>query len=144
MVVDIAHASKSAVAEILDTATGPVVSGHGGVQATCDVNRNRSDDEIRGVAGTGGVVRIGYWDGAICDTNPEETVEAIAYVRDLVGIEHVGLGSDFDGSVTTRFDTSQLAVISQTLIDKGFTDDEIAAGMGGNVTGVFTELLPRS
>jgi membrane dipeptidase len=144
MVVDIAHASKSAVAEILDRATRPVVSSHGGVQATCDVNRNLSDEEIRGVARTGGVVGIGYWDGAICDTNPEATVEAIAYVRDLVGIEHVGLGSDFDGSVTTRFDTSQLAVITQALIDKGFTDDEIAAVMGGNVTRVFTELLPRS
>jgi membrane dipeptidase len=143
MVVDIAHASKSAVAEILDSATRPVVSSHGGVQATCDVNRNLSDEEIRGVARTGGVVGIGYWDGAICDTDPEATVEAIAYVRDLVGIEHVGLGSDFDGSVTTRFDTSQLAVITQTLIDEGFTDDEIAAVMGGNVTRVFTELLPR-
>jgi microsomal dipeptidase-like Zn-dependent dipeptidase len=144
MVVDIAHASKSAVAEILDTATRPVVSSHGGVQATCDVNRNLTDEEIRGVARTGGVVGIGYWHGAICDTNPEATVEAIAYVRDLVGIEHVGLGSDFDGSVTTRFDTSQIAVITQTLIDKGFTDDEIAAVMGGNVIRVFTELLPRS
>ncbi|MET0765103.1 MAG: dipeptidase [Blastococcus sp.] len=143
MVVDIAHASKAAVGDILDSATRPVVSSHGGVQATCDVNRNLSDEEIRGVARTGGVVGIGYWDGAICGTDPAATVEAIAYVRDLVGIEHVGLGSDFDGSVTTRFDTSQLAVITQTLIDQGFTDDEIAAVMGGNVTRVFTELLPR-
>src|SRR5690349_21468138 len=64
MVVDIAHASPAAVEEILDRATGPVVSSHGGVQATCDANRNLSDEQIRKVARTGGVVGIGYWDAA--------------------------------------------------------------------------------
>src|SRR5690606_3731221 len=62
MVVDIAHASETAVGAILELATRPVVSSHGGVQATCDENRNLSDDQIRGVAATGGVVGIGYWD----------------------------------------------------------------------------------
>ncbi len=143
MIVDIAHASKAAVGEILATATRPVVSSHGGVQATCDVNRNLTDEEICGVARTGGVVGIGYWDGAVCDTSPEAVVDAIAYVRDLAGIKHVGLGSDFDGATTTRFDTSQLSVITQALVDRGFADDEIAAVMGGNVTRVLTEVLPH-
>ncbi|MCJ8156715.1 dipeptidase [Sphingomonas sp. LaA6.9] len=133
MIVDIAHASHAAVAEILEMATRPVVSSHGGVQATCKVNRNLTDDEIRGVARTGGIVGIGYWDSAVCDTSPAAIAHAIAHVRDLVGIRHVGLGSDFDGAVTTRFDTSQLAAITQALVDRGFTNDEIRAVMGGNV-----------
>jgi membrane dipeptidase len=141
MVVDIAHSSHAAVAEILAMATRPVVSSHGGVQATCGVNRNLTDDEIRGVARTGGVIGIGYWDGAICDTSAEAVAKAITYVRDLVGIEHVGLGSDFDGAVTTRWDTSQLAAITQALVDAGFTDDEIRAVMGGNVFRVLTQGL---
>ena len=51
----------------------PVVSSHGGVQATCKVNRNLTDEEIRGVAKTGGVVGIGYWDAAVCGTSPRDT-----------------------------------------------------------------------
>ena len=132
MIVDIAHASPQSVAEILAMARRPVVSSHGGVQATCNVNRNLSDAEIRGVAATGGVVGIGYWDAAVCGTSPRHIVDAIAHVRGLVGIDHVGLGSDFDGAVTTGFDTSQLVAITQELMDRGFSEGEIAQVMGGN------------
>ena len=137
MMVDIAHASHASIAEILATATRPVVSSHGGVQATCKVNRNLTDAEIRGIAATGGVIGIGYWEGAVCDTSAEAVARAIAYVRDLVGIDHVGLGSDFDGAVTTRWDAGQLAVITQALVNRGFSDDEIRAVMGGNVLRVL-------
>ncbi len=133
MIVDVAHASHAAVADILRVATRPVVSSHGGVQATCKVNRNLTDAEIRGIARTGGVIGIGYWDAAVCSTSPAAVARAIAHVRDLVGVEHVGLGSDFDGAVTTGFDTSQLAGITQALLDRGFRGDEIAKVMGGNV-----------
>lgn len=132
MIVDIAHCSHRCVAEILATARRPVVSSHGGVQAVCKVNRNLSDDEIRGVARTGGVIGIGYWDAAICDTSPRAIAKAIRHVRDLVGIDYVGLGSDYDGGTTVRFDTSHLVQITQALMDEGFTADEIRAVMGGN------------
>ncbi len=132
MIVDIAHCSHQCVAEILATARRPVVSSHGGVQAVCKVNRNLSDDEIRGVARTGGVIGIGYWDAAICDTSPRAIAKAIRHVRDLVGIDYVGLGSDYDGGTTVRFDTSHLVQITQALMDEGFTAAEIRAVMGGN------------
>lgn len=137
MIVDIAHASHRSVAEILAMARRPVVSSHGGVQAVCKVNRNLSDAEIRGVARTGGVIGIGYWDAAICGTEPARVAAAIAHVRDLVGIDHVGLGSDFDGAVTTGFDTAQLVHVTQALVDRGFTPDEIRKVMGGNVLRVL-------
>lgn len=142
MVVDIAHCSHSCVGEILRLAKRPVVSSHGGVQATCKVNRNLTDDEIRGVAKTGGVIGIGYWDAAICSTDPRAIARAMRHVRDLVGIDHVGLGSDFDGATTTPFDTAGLAHVTQALIDEGFTDAEIAKVMGGNVLRVLKAVLP--
>ena len=138
MVVDVAHASHQTVAEVIAMARRPIVSSHGGVQATCKVNRNLTDDEIRGIAKTGGVIGIGYWDAAICSNKPEDAAKAITYVRDLVGIEHVGLGSDFDGAVTTGFDASQVAAITQALLDRGFSDDDIRKVMGGNVIRVLT------
>ena len=137
MVVDIAHCSHECVADILAMAKRPVVSSHGGVQATCKVNRNLSDDEIRGVAKTGGVVGIGYWDAAVCGTSPRDAAKAMKHVRDLVGIDYVALGSDYDGATTVRFDTSQLVQVTQALMDEGFTDDEIRAVMGGNALRVL-------
>ncbi|ALG59858.1 MULTISPECIES: dipeptidase [Citromicrobium] len=137
MVVDIAHCSHKCVADILAMAERPVVSSHGGVQATCDVNRNLSDDEIRGVAKTGGVVGIGYWDAAVCGTSPRDAAKAMKHVRDLVGIDYVALGSDYDGATTVRFDTSQLVQVTQALMDEGFTEDEIRAVMGGNALRVL-------
>ena len=137
MIVDIAHLSHTGVAELLAMAKRPVVSSHGGVQATCKVNRNLTDDEIRGVAKTGGVIGIGYWEGAICSTDPRAAAKAMKHVRDLVGIQHVALGSDYDGATTVRFDTSQLVQVTQALIDEGFTEPEIRAVMGENALRVI-------
>jgi microsomal dipeptidase-like Zn-dependent dipeptidase len=144
MIVDLAHSSHAAVAEVLAMAKRPVVSSHGGVQATCKVNRNLTDDEIKGVAKTGGVIGIGYWEGAVCSTRPEAVARAIAHVRDLVGIDYVGLGSDFDGSTTTGFDASQVAAVTQALLNAGFSEDDIRKVMGGNVLRVIRAGLAPS
>jgi microsomal dipeptidase-like Zn-dependent dipeptidase len=141
MVVDVAHASHATVADVLALATRPVVSSHGGIQAICKANRNLSDDEIRGIAKTGGMIGIGFWEGAICSTKPTDVARSIAYVRDLVGIDHVGLGSDFDGATTTAFDASQIAGVTQALLDVGLSADDIQKVMGENVLRVLREAL---
>lgn len=143
MIVDIAHSSHDTVAEILRIARRPVVSSHGGVQAVCGVNRNLTDEEIRGVAATGGIIGLGYWDGAMCDTDPKTVAKAAKYIRDLVGIEHIALGGDFDGAVTTRFDTSGIVHVTQALMQAGFSEDEIRAVMGLNALRVIRQgLIP--
>lgn len=137
MIVDVAHCSHQCVSEILAMARRPVVSSHGGVQATCGENRNLSDEEIRGIARTGGVIGIGYWEGAVCSTDPRAVVIAMKHVRDLVGIQHVALGSDYDGAVTVRFDTSRLVQVTQALMEEGFSEAEIRAIMGENALRVL-------
>lgn len=143
IIVDIAHASHTAVAEMLDLATRPVVLSHGGVQATCDVNRNLTDEEIRGVAATGGVVGVGYWDAAVCELSPAAVVDAIDHVVQVGGIETAALGSDYDGSVVVGWDTTRLSAITQELRDRGYDDREVAAIMGGNTIRVLRATLPR-
>ena len=139
MIVDLAHSSPAVVRDVLAMARRPVVSSHGGVQATCKVNRNLSDEQIRGIAATGGVIGIGYWDAAVCGTGPDAIADAILHVRKVAGIDHVGLGSDFDGAVTTGFDTAKLAHLTQALADRGLTDEEIGKVMGGNVLRVLEQ-----
>ncbi len=142
MIVDLAHASHATIRDVLAMARRPVVYSHGGVKATCDTNRNLTDAEIKGIAATGGVIGIGFWDAAVCAPTPQATARAMRHVRDLVGIEHVALGSDFDGAVTTGFDASGMAAVTQALMDQGFSDEEIRLAMGGNVVRLLEAGLP--
>jgi membrane dipeptidase len=143
MIIDIAHSSAATIDDVFALATGPVVVSHGGVRAVCENNRTLTDDQLRALAATGGVIGIGYWDGAVCERSIASIVASMNHVRDLVGIEHVALGSDFDGAVVEPFDTSQLAVLTQALLDAGYTRNEIAGVMGRNAQRVFLETLPE-
>ncbi len=142
VVIDIAHASHAAIGEMLRRATRPLVASHGGVQATCEVNRNLTDEEVRGVARTGGVVGVGYWDAAVCDTTPKAVVDAIEHVIEVGGLRTAALGSDYDGATTVAWDTSRLDLVTQELRDRGHSDADIAAIMGGNSLRVLREVLP--
>jgi membrane dipeptidase len=141
--IDLAHVSPAAVSDALGLATEPVVVSHTGVQATCPGPRNLSDAQIRGVAATGGVIGIGYFSGAVCGTGIDEIVRAMQHVRHLVGVRHLALGSDFDGAVTTTFDTTALAAIVDGLLASGFGEDEIRGVMGENALRVLGETLPE-
>ncbi len=142
MAVDLAHASPAVVEDVFDMATKPLVVSHGGVRAVCDANRNLTDAQLRRLAANGGVIGIGYWEAAVCDSTPAGIVAAMDHVRDTIGIEHIALGSDFDGAIRTRFDTSELSVLTQALLDAGYSAGDIRAVMGGNVLRVLYETLP--
>ena len=143
IIVDLAHASPQAIEETLDIATRPVVVSHTGVAATCPGPRNLTDQQVQRIAETGGVIGIGYFEAAICGLEPDDFAKAVRHIVDLVGIDHVGLGSDFDGAVRTKFDVTGLPYITESLLEAGFTDQEIEQIMGGNVLRLLDELLPR-
>lgn len=142
MIVDIAHASHQTVDEILKMATRPVVVSHTGVKGTCNNNRNLSDEQLKAIASNGGLVGIGYWETAVCGTDAKAIAKAIRYTANLIGIDHVALGSDFDGAVVVPFDTSGMVLLTDALIQEGFNDEEIAKIMGGNEIRFMSENLP--
>jgi len=143
MIVDLAHASPKTIDDVLAIATRPVVVSHTGVKGTCNNNRNLSDDQIRSVAAKGGLIGIGYWDTATCGTDAQAIVKAMRYVSDRVGVEHVALGSDFDGAVTTPFDTTGLVEITDAMLQAGYSEQDIRMIMGGNVMKFLQENLPK-
>ncbi|MEK6288344.1 MAG: dipeptidase [Acidobacteriota bacterium] len=142
MIVDVAHASAKTIDDVLALATRPVFVSHSGMKGTCDNQRNLSDEQLKGIARTGGVIGIGYWDTAVCGNDATAIAKAIRYAASLVGVDHVGLGSDFDGAVTTPFDTSGLVQITDALLAEGFTDEEIGKVMGRNVLRLLIQNLP--
>ncbi|KPF78387.1 peptidase M19 [alpha proteobacterium AAP81b] len=144
IVVDVAHASAATVADVLAMATRPVVVSHGGVKATCDTPRNLTDDQLRALARNGGMIGIGYWDAAVCAPTPDATAKAILHAARIAGIDHVGLGSDFDGSVTTGFDAAHIAAVTDALVRAGMSDADIAKVLGGNAVRLLRAgLAPR-
>jgi membrane dipeptidase len=142
MIIDLAHASPQAIDDVLATVNRPVIASHGGVRGTCDTVRNLDDRHIIGIARSGGVIGIGLFKYASCGKTLDDTVRAMRYVADLVGVEHVALGSDFDGATATVVDATGLVMLTQALLRAGFSEEEIAAIMGGNALRVFLKTLP--
>ena len=120
----------------------PTLVSHTGVKGTCDNPRNLSDRHVRAIAAGGGVIGVGYWVTAVCGTAPEDIVAAMVHIVDLVGDEHVSLGSDYDGSTTVAFDTSMLPVLTQAMLDAKLSDRSIARILGGNIVRVMRTILP--
>ncbi|MEO8606157.1 MAG: membrane dipeptidase [bacterium] len=142
VLVDVAHLSPTGIDDVLAMVTKPVVASHGGVRGTCDNQRNLSDAHVRGIAKSGGVIGVGYWEAAVCGTEMRHVTAAMRYIIDLVGDDHVGLGSDYDGATTVGFDTSQLAALTQQMLDDGFGDATVRKILGENVLRVLKQTLP--
>ncbi len=142
MIIDLAHATPKTIDDVIGMVDRPVIASHGGVRATCDTARNLADEDIKAIAGTGGVVGIGLYEYATCGETMADTVKAIRHVVDLVGVEFVALGSDFDGATETVVDATGLPLLTEALLEEGFSREEIGDIMGGNVTRVFRKTLP--
>lgn len=142
LIIDVAHSSEQSVRDVLAMSDSPLIVSHSGFQGHCPTPRNIADDIMQKIAQGGGLIGVGYWDAAICDVSPAGIVAAIRYSIDLLGVEHVALGSDYDGSTTVPFDTSELAALTQEMLNQEFSEEEIRLVMGGNMLRFLQENLP--
>jgi membrane dipeptidase len=142
MVIDLAHASSQTIDDVLQIAQSPVLVSHTGVRGTCDNARNLTDRQLQQIAQTGGVIGIGFWETAVCGQDVAAIVRAMRYVVNLVGIDYVALGSDFDGAVRLPIDAANLVQITVGLKTAGFTEVEIGKIMGLNVMRFLAQVLP--
>lgn len=143
IMIDVSHSSESVVRDTLALSDQPLVVSHTGFQGHCDSPRNISDSLMQKIAEQGGLIAIGFWDGAICDNTPKSVAAAINYGIQLVGAGHVALGSDFDGSITPGFDISELVAITHELLESGVTETQIRQVMGGNMVQFLQKNLPK-
>lgn len=142
MFVDLSHASPRVIADVLAMTRRPVIVSHTGVKGACDNARNLSDDELKGIARSDGLVGIGYWQTATCGRDAKAIARSIRYTVDLIGVDHVALGSDFDGTIEAPFDTTGVVLITDALMLEGFDEPQIAQIMGGNVIRTLERFLP--
>ncbi|MCW2701946.1 MAG: peptidase renal dipeptidase [Blastococcus sp.] len=160
--VDISHTGEASSAEILRVSDRPVVASHSNARALCDSPRNLSDALIRGVAASGGVIGLAAFPAFVAKENPTvaHLAEHAAYMADLVGAEHVGMGLDFAESgddesfayddryyprppwiwPTGLESSAGVPNLAQALRDKGFSTDEIHGILGENFMRVFGQV----
>ena len=144
IIIDVSHSSENVVKDVLDITNRPIVVSHTGFNGHCESPRNINDGLMQSIAKKGGLIGVGFWDGAVCDNTPKSVAEAIVYGIELIGVDHVALGSDFDGAITPGFDSSELVAITHELLELGLSDFQIRKVMGGNMFAFLQQNLPTN
>jgi microsomal dipeptidase-like Zn-dependent dipeptidase len=142
VILDVAHGSARTIDDALAIATRPVVASHTGVRGIADNVRNLSDEQLAGVAATGGLVGIGFWETASGGPDAASIARSIAYCVERIGPEHVALGSDWDGAVRVPFDAAHTDRLTAALVEAGLDEPAIRGVMGENALRVLGEALP--
>ena len=137
MMVDVSHLSDAGFWDVMEASKDPVVASHSNSRAVCPHPRNMTDDMIRALAEHGGVMGMNFATDFVHETNPsvETLVDHIDHIVDLVGPEHVGLGSDFDGIPSTPRgleDASKMPALTEELVKREYSEDYIHLILGGN------------
>jgi membrane dipeptidase len=144
VLLDVAHASARTIDDALDLATRPIVASHTGVRGVLDNARNLPDAHLEGIAATGGLVGIGFWPWACGGNDAAAIARSIAYAIDRIGVDHVALGSDWDGAVPVPFDAAGTIELTDALLAAGLDEAAIRAVMGENVLRVLALALPEA
>lgn len=143
IMIDVAHSSEATVRDTLATTKGAaLIVSHTGFQGHCPSPRNISDETMEMITAAGGLIGVGFWADVTCGEDIHAIAGALRYGIDRFGLEHIALGSDWDGSVTTPITAAQLPHLTQALLDNGFAEEEIRAVMGGNLVRFLSEHLP--
>jgi membrane dipeptidase len=139
MVVDLAHVSESAFFSALNISVKPVLFSHGNARALCEHTRNLTDEQLRALAGNGGVIGLSFVPMFVSATDPtlDRFFDHVDHIVKVAGVDCVGLGSDFEGGGTVLEDVTQMWRISEGLIQRGYTEGDIRKILGGNVLRVL-------
>ncbi len=145
IMIDLSHTAPKTVTDVLAITTRPVIASHASAYALCAHERNLTDEQICAIAQTGGVVQVCMYAGFIYGDDAQasllDAVRHIVHIKELVGIDHVGIGSDFDGDgelIGCRH-AAELVRMTIELLRVGFTEEDLVKLWGGNFLRVWQE-----
>jgi len=145
IIVDLAHISEKGFWDALEVSRKPVIVSHGNCKALCNHRRNLTDEQLRGLASKGGVIGVTFVPAFIDEKAPSlsRLLDHIDHIVEVAGIDHVGLGSDFDGGGTLLRDVTELPKITRGLLERGYEEGEVKKILGENFQRVLLEVLPE-
>lgn len=144
MMVDLSHAAETSFYDALEISSKPVICSHSNCKALCDVPRNLTDGQLRALAAKGGVAQITLYHGFLRNDGEASILDALDHLKhavDIMGVEHVGIGTDFDGDggVCGFADASEAVNFTKHLLRRRYSKSEIRQIWGGNLLRVFEE-----
>ena len=151
MIIDISHASSSTLADVLECSKAPIVATHSGAWAVKNHKRNLTDDEMRAIAAKGGVIQCATGRFFLSTLPKKEVtvkhlVDHIDHMKSVVGADHIGLGTDFDGGggVVGLEDCTKVKEITVEMLKRGYTPTELGKFWGGNFLRAWEEIIKVS
>jgi membrane dipeptidase len=146
MIIDVSHINDRGFWDVVDIAKGPIIASHSNSRAVCAHPRNMTDDMIKALADKGGVLGMNFAPSFVHPTNPcvSTLVDHIDHILDLVGPDHVGLGSDFDGIPSTPVgleDVTRMPNIAEELIERGYGKEDLKKILGLNHLRVIKKVI---
>ena len=144
ILVDMSHAGEKSFYDALDISKKPIVCSHSSARALCDHPRNLTDNQMRALAAKGGVAQTTIYNGFLRKDSQATILDVMAHLEhaiDVMGIDHVGLGTDFDGDggVPGLADSSELLNFTRQLLRMRYSDEDIQKIWGGNFLRVMAE-----
>lgn len=144
IMVDLSHASERSFYDALDISEQPIVCSHSSARALCDHPRNLTDDQLRALAAKGGVAQVTFYNGFLRTDGQATILDAVAHLNHMIevmGIEHVGIGTDFDGDggVPGLASASELINFTRRLLCERYREEDLRLIWGGNFLRVMEE-----
>jgi microsomal dipeptidase-like Zn-dependent dipeptidase len=144
VMVDLSHASERSFYDALDISATPIVCSHSSSRALCDHPRNLTDDQLHALAANGGVAQVTFYNGFLRSDGQASILDAVAHLNHMIevmGIEHVGIGTDFDGDggVPGLASASELINFTRRLLRQRYSEDDLRLIWGGNFLRVMEE-----
>jgi membrane dipeptidase len=146
VVVDVSHLSDYGFWDVMEVSQAPLIASHSNSRTVCDNLRNLTDDQIKALSESGGVIGINFWPPSLNEHEPnlENALDHIDHIADTAGVDYIGIGSDFDGYDTPLQgleDASKISNITRGLVKRGYSDAEIMKILGGNFLRVFHDVI---
>ncbi|MCP4715515.1 MAG: membrane dipeptidase [Deltaproteobacteria bacterium] len=151
IMVDVSHTSDDTVIDVLAVSTAPVIASHSSARAVYDHPRNLPDNLLIKIAEAGGVIQATFYNGFVKAADPKhpdrlatvaDFVDHVDHIVDVAGIDHVGIGSDFDGGAGLKDcrDVSEIGNITLELVRRGYSEEQIRKIWGANLMRVFRQV----
>ena len=148
MIIDVSHASSSTLYDVLEISSSPIIASHSGAWEIKNHNRNLKDSEMLAIAEKGGGIQVATWRFVLSNLpKAQVTVKHLAdhidHVVKVVGIDHVGLGTDFDGGggVVGLENASKVKNLTIELLKRGYSEEDLGKFWGGNIIRVWEEVI---
>lgn len=143
MLIDVSHLGETSFWDVLETSKNPIIASHSNVYSINPHYRNLSDEQIKAIAKSGGVIQVSFHETFLGGSTLQKVFDHIDYIKNLVGVDYVGIGSDFDGGINPPSELADVTMypnLTKKMLEEGYTQDDVRKILGLNFLRVFKQV----